>query len=65
MEEIKILNTDKKKEKFKTIFGPGFEVTIYPEKAQHKGKVSILVHPDNIKTVKDILNTKRCSNQKS
>jgi hypothetical protein len=43
-------------EKFKTIFGPEFEVTVYNEPSQYKGKISMLVHPDDIKTVKEIIN---------
>jgi hypothetical protein len=38
-----------------TLFGKNMEVTVYPSTHQHKGKLSILTHPDDVKKVKTIL----------
>jgi hypothetical protein len=35
-----------------TIFGPEFEVVVYPDPAQHRGKISIIVHPDDKEKIK-------------
>jgi hypothetical protein len=39
-----------------TIFGEEFEVIVYPEPAQYKDHISILVHPDMVEKVKQIIN---------
>jgi len=44
-----------KKEWNETIFGKDFEVRVYPEIAQTRKHISMLVHPEDIKKVKEIL----------
>lgn len=45
----------KKEEWYQTIFGPEWEVIVYPEKGQTRTHISLLVHPDDIEKVREIL----------
>jgi hypothetical protein len=46
-----------KQEWYETIFGKDFQVVIYSGKGygQHKGHISMIVHPEDIEKVKEIL----------
>ena len=46
---------NRKDEWYSTIFGDKFEVIIYPERAQYKGHISLLVNPQDVDIIKKIL----------
>ena len=43
----------RKGEWYNTIFGPEYEVRVYGEEAQRPDHITLLVHPDKIKEIKD------------